>query len=128
MSDLNDARGSSRARIVLRDLFGPAQDFSKLPWQPFRPGVEQVRIYGEGREGQATAALLRYAPGASIPTHTHTGYEHIVVLAGSQRDERASYGAGTCLIHAEDTAHTVASDEGCVVLAIWQSPVRFEGA
>jgi anti-sigma factor ChrR (cupin superfamily) len=68
---------------------------------------------------------LRYAPGASIPHHAHTGYEHIVVLHGSQRDERGTYESGTCLIHGEDTGHVVASDEGCVVLAVWLSPVRF---
>jgi anti-sigma factor ChrR (cupin superfamily) len=113
-------------RIVMRDLFGPGQDFSRFTWEPFRPGVEAVRLYG-GAPGAPSAALLRYAPGATIPRHHHTGYEHIVVLSGSQRDEHGRYEAGSCLIHADDTAHTVASDDGCVVLAIWQSPVRFEG-
>jgi anti-sigma factor ChrR (cupin superfamily) len=118
-------------RIVLRELFGHTQDFSKLAWKPFRAGVEIARIYGgdddggESESSRPSAALLRYAAGARIPTHAHTGYEHIVVLAGSQRDERGTYEAGTCMIHSEGTAHTVASDEGCVVLAIWQSPVRF---
>jgi predicted ChrR family anti-sigma factor len=112
-------------RIVLRDLFGPGQDFSRFEWQPFRAGVEAVRLYG-GEPGAPTAALLRYAPGASIPRHHHTGYEHIVVLQGSQRDEHAAYGTGSCLIHGSETAHSVASDEGCIVLAIWQAPVRFE--
>ncbi len=114
-------------RIVLRDLFGPRQDFSSLPWQPFHPGVEVVRLYGgpgsAGPDGPS-AALLRYAPGASIPHHAHTGYEHIVVLQGSQRDHRGTYEAGTCLIHGHDTGHAVASDDGCVVLAVWLSPVR----
>ena len=112
-------------RIVLRDLFGPTQDFSKLAWKPFRSGVDIVRIYGDGEGSGASAALLRYAPGARIPTHAHTGYEHIVVLAGSQRDEDGTYNTGTCLIHGDGTTHTVASDDGCIVLAIWQSPVRF---
>jgi predicted ChrR family anti-sigma factor len=118
-------------RFVLNDLFGPKQDFSKLAWQPFHPGVEIVRIYG-GPESRApsgpSAALLRYAPGASVPHHGHTGYEHIVVLQGSQRDERGRYPQGTCLIHGQDTGHTVASDEGCVVLAVWQAPVAFTAA
>jgi anti-sigma factor ChrR (cupin superfamily) len=116
-------------RIVLRDLFGPRQDFTSLPWKPFYPGVEVMRIYG-GPESTTpngpTAALLRYAPGASIPHHSHTNYEHIVVLHGSQRDEQGTYPVGTCLIHGQDTGHTVASDDGCVVLAVWSSPVRFD--
>lgn len=115
-------------RIVLRDLFGPRQDFSSLRWEPFRPGVEVSRIYGGPESSDPngpTAALLRYAPGARIPHHDHTGYEHIVVLWGSQRDERGTYTAGTCLIHGDNTGHAVASDDGCVVLAVWLSPVRF---
>jgi len=115
-------------RIVLGNLFGPTQDFSRLAWEPFHPGIEIVRIYGgpdSATPNGPSAALLRYAPGASVPHHAHTGYEHIVVLQGSQRDERGSYTQGTCLIHAEGTGHTVASDEGCVVLAVWQAPVAF---
>jgi anti-sigma factor ChrR (cupin superfamily) len=114
--------------IVLRDLFGPGQDFSSLPWRPFHEGVDVMRLYGGPESADPkgpAAALLRYAPGASIPHHAHTGYEHIVVLQGSQRDDRGTYAAGTCLIHAQDTGHAVASDDGCVVLAVWLSPVRF---
>ena len=112
------------AHRVLRNLFGADQELAQLDWQPFRPGIEIVRIYGGGGAGPS-AALLRYAPGARLAAHVHTGYEHIVVLSGSQRDERGVYPAGTCLIHGQDTAHTVASDQGCVVLAIWNAPVEF---
>jgi anti-sigma factor ChrR (cupin superfamily) len=115
-----DARG----RILLRDLFGLRQDFSSYAWEAFRPGVEIARIYGDGKSGPA-AALLRYAPGAQVPPHAHTGFEHIVVLAGSQRDERGVYSAGSVLIHGAGTEHTVVSPEGCVVLAFWYSPVAF---
>jgi anti-sigma factor ChrR (cupin superfamily) len=111
-------------RVVLRDLFGERQDLSELEWQPFRPGVEISRIYGEGSVGPA-AAFLRYAPGARIPEHDHSGYEHIVVLRGAQSDQQGRYEAGTCLIHAEGSSHAVVSDEGCIVLAIWNAPVAF---
>lgn len=116
----------ANSRILLRDLFGPAQDFAGYAWEPFREGVEIARIYGDGTSGPA-AALLRYAPGAQVPPHGHTGFEHILVLQGSQRDERGTYGPGSCLIHGEGTAHSVASPEGCVVLAFWYSPVAFRG-
>jgi anti-sigma factor ChrR (cupin superfamily) len=112
------------ARIVLRNLFGQDQDLDSLSWQPFRPGIDIVRIYGDGESGPA-AALLRYAPGARLSPHAHVAYEHIIVLAGSQCDERGEYAQGTCLIHGEGTGHAVASDEGCIVLAIWNAPVQF---
>jgi len=115
----------SGTRIALRELFGASQDFSAFAWQPFRPGVEICRLYG-GDGGGASAALLRYAAGARIERHEHVDYEHIIVLAGSQRDEHASYPAGSLLIHGAGTGHSVVSDEGCVVLAIWNSPVVFD--
>jgi anti-sigma factor ChrR (cupin superfamily) len=111
-------------RWLLTGLFGPTQDFSQYVWQPFRAGVEISRIYGDGEHG-ASAALLRYAPGARIPRHEHMGYEHIIVLAGSQRDARGTYEAGSCIAHAAGTGHDVVSDGGCVVLALWAAPVKF---
>jgi anti-sigma factor ChrR (cupin superfamily) len=114
-------------RIARSRLFGPAQDFADYPWQPFSPGVEIARLYGTGEHGPA-AALLRYAPGAAVPRHAHVDYEHILVLAGSQRDERGLYEAGTLLVHGAGTSHAVASDHGCVVLAIWNAPVLFDGS
>jgi anti-sigma factor ChrR (cupin superfamily) len=110
-------------RIVLQDLMGSAR-LDAVSWQPFRPGIEIARLYGDSEHGPA-AALLRYAPGASVPRHEHTGYEHILVLEGEQSDERASYPAGTCVIHAPGSAHGVHSEHGCIVLAIWSAPVRF---
>jgi anti-sigma factor ChrR (cupin superfamily) len=113
------------SRVVLRDLFAAEQDFTAFDWQPFRAGIEIVRLYGDGKAG-ASAALLRYAPGAQLPPHRHVDYEQIIVLRGSQRDEHGVYPSGTCLIHGPDTGHRVASDDGCVVLAIWNSPVAFD--
>jgi len=111
-------------RIVLQNLFGEGQDFGALAWEPFRTGVEIARIYGDGKSGPA-AAFLRYAPGARVPEHDHAGYEHIVVLRGAQRDEHGRYEAGSCLIQSAETSHAVVSDEGCIVLAIWNAPVVF---
>jgi anti-sigma factor ChrR (cupin superfamily) len=95
-----------------------------LVWAPFRPGVDRHVLYDCGPEGPA-AALLRYQPGVSIPPHEHVGYEHILVLSGVQEDERGRYPAGTMVINPPQTQHHVRSPEGCVVLAIWQRPVRF---
>jgi anti-sigma factor ChrR (cupin superfamily) len=111
-------------RLVVKGLLGPESNLDALAWQPFRTGVEIHRLYGDGESGPA-AALLRYAPGASVPPHEHTGTEHILVLRGSQRDATALYPVGTCVIHGQGTHHVVSSDEGCVVLAIWSAPVRF---
>ncbi len=114
---------SSRA-IVLKNLFGPDQNFDAMDWKPFRKGIDIVRIYGKPHLG-ASAALLRYAPGAKLPHHSHTGYEHIIILAGSQVDETGSHHEGTVVINPPGSGHSVSNQNGCVVLAIWEHPVVF---
>ena len=99
-------------------------DTGAWSWQPFREGIEQVPLHEAAPSG-LRAALLRYAPGASVPAHEHVGYEYILVLEGAQEDDRGRYPAGTLLVNPPGSAHAVRSAEGCVVLAIWERPVQF---
>jgi len=99
---------------------GPAEP----GWMPFRTGVEIKRLFRHPVTGYEVA-MLRYAPGAAAPLHRHTADEHIYVLAGSQRDERGQFGAGSYVYNAAGTCHSVRSDEGCVVLIHWLAPVEF---
>jgi anti-sigma factor ChrR (cupin superfamily) len=110
--------------IVLPDLKALAVD-PELVWEPFRPGVEIHRLYPAEPDG-AAAALLRYQPGASVPYHRHTGFEHILVLSGSQADNHGTYTTGTLVVNPPGTRHTVHSPDGCIVLAIWAKPVHIE--
>jgi anti-sigma factor ChrR (cupin superfamily) len=107
--------------IILNQLFNIAAVQDQFPWQPFREGVEIHRLYGDGQS--AAAALLRYQPGASVPGHTHTGFEHIFVLSGSQTDSNGEHVAGTLVVNRPGSGHTVVSDAGCIVLAIWEKPI-----
>ena len=90
-------------------------------FEPFREGVEISHLF----RGEASAALLRYAPGAGVPAHRHAGLETILVLEGSQSDERGTYAAGTLVFNPEGSVHRVWSDKGCVVLIQWAKPVEF---
>jgi anti-sigma factor ChrR (cupin superfamily) len=93
-----------------------------LAFEPFHPGVTIHRIY-EHADG-AAAALLRYEPGAAVPRHEHTGFEHILILDGAQSDDNGHYPAGTFAVNAPGTSHRVWSDQGCVALLIWERPVQ----
>jgi anti-sigma factor ChrR (cupin superfamily) len=119
-------RAETLDRLFIANLFGEGVDFDRFAWRFFREGVEIARLYGEGASGPS-AALLRYAPGAKVPVHVHHGMEHILVLAGSQADADATYEAGSMLIHGPGTSHDVFSEQGCVVLAIWEKPVEILG-
>jgi anti-sigma factor ChrR (cupin superfamily) len=104
------------------NLFEIAQIQDQLAWQPFREGVEIFPL-SENQETQARVALLRYQPGAMVPLHHHPGYEHIIVLSGSQQDEQGEYPAGTLAINTPTSQHRVTSPEGCIVLIFWERPV-----
>jgi anti-sigma factor ChrR (cupin superfamily) len=123
---------SDIGQIVLRNLMA-GDEMPELPDEGFIqlwPGVHMFPLYGRNKDGspespdKPSAAFLRYDSGASVPQHEHRGFEHIFVLAGSQSDEHANYPAGTFIINPPGTRHTVRSDEGCLVLAVWNRPVE----
>jgi anti-sigma factor ChrR (cupin superfamily) len=112
------------ARLELKDLFHIAENADSIAWQPFRDGVDIYRLYGEATSGP-TAALIRFRENGRVPMHEHQGYEHILVLSGSQRDQNSTAIAGTLMINAPGTRHSIVSEAGCIVLAIYEKPVKF---
>ena len=106
------------------DLTRPQDWQADIPWKRFYEGVEIHRLYGDGITGPS-AALLRFAAGGIIPFHFHTGYEQILVLQGSQDDELGPIPAGGLRIHPPGSSHSVRSQHGCIVLAIYEKPVSF---
>jgi quercetin dioxygenase-like cupin family protein len=113
--------------VTLTDLFQISGWQHKLPWKPFGDGVDIYRLYGRGAAGPM-AALLRFHPGGRVMLHEHTGYEHIFVLAGSQVDGNSKAATGSLIINPPGTRHSVLSEHGCIVLAIYEKPVRFVDA
>jgi len=111
--------------IVMEDIMALAARVDELEWQPFRDGVRLYQIYGTMGAPGPSACLLRFEVGAMVPRHAHTGYEHIIVLDGGQTDDRGHYSAGTVLISPPGSDHAIISEEGCLILAIYQSQVSF---
>jgi quercetin dioxygenase-like cupin family protein len=108
----------------LNDLFQISGWQTKLKWQPFSLGVDIYRLYETGPAGP-TAALLRFHPGGRVALHEHTGYEHIFMLAGEQVDENSRAETGSLIINPPGTSHSILSENGCIVLVIYEKPVRF---
>lgn len=115
----------TKKHYVVEGLFDAEALLLQREWDVLREGVNISIIYDLGDQGPR-AAFLHYVPGASVPVHEHIGYEHIIVLHGSQQDEKGIYGKGSLLIHSPESKHGVRSPEGCIALGIWQKPVRFE--
>lgn len=104
--------------FILKDIFNIERWQETLPWEPFGDGVEVYWIYRE--DDSSSAALLKYRPGGNISTHEHPGFEHILVLSGSQADENGLLETGSLMVHRPGTSHSIASAEGCIVLAIYE--------
>lgn len=110
--------------LELKEVFDLLKHEDKIPWTYFRDGVDIHRFYGDGVHGPS-AALIRFRREARVPMHMHEGWEHILVLSGSQTDQNGTIGPGTLRIHPPGTYHSVISEAGCIVLAIYEKPVRF---
>jgi len=127
MSGASSVRQARAGKVTVDDLFDTPRLLASEQWQPFRTGISILPLYGVGETDldRPSAALLHYQPGASVPEHEHTGFEHVIVLAGSQRDAQGVYPRGALVISEPGSRHAVASDDGCIVLVIWERPVRF---
>ena len=110
--------------LQVQALFVIAAWQEQVVWRPFRERVDIHRLYGDGVTGPG-AALLRYQAGGHVPWHVHLGYEHVMVLAGAQSDEHGCAQAGTLTINRPGSCHSVTSEHGCIVLVIYEPPVRF---
>lgn len=111
-------------RTELTNLHRIAEWQDQIAWEPFGEGVEIHRLYGDGVVG-ATAALIRFLKAGKVRLHEHVGYEHILVLAGSQTDQNGVSAVGSLVINPPGTRHSIESESGCIVLAIYEKPVVF---
>ena len=110
--------------IILTGLEDMAEKQHQLDWQYFKEGIEIFPLSYHSNNDPASA-LLRYQAGAEVPSHHHPGYEHIFVLDGSQQDESGIYEKGSLLISPPGSRHSVRSESGCIVFAVWEKTVEF---
>lgn len=77
-------------------------------WEELVDGVRFFDFDGGPGIGEAHGGLVRVAPGASFPMHTHVGEERILVLAGAAEDDQGRvFRAGDVVVSADGTSHVV---------------------
>jgi anti-sigma factor ChrR (cupin superfamily) len=59
----------------------PARQWSEPEWEQVAPGIE-CKLLATDTERHRVSMLVRLAPGASYPTHTHAGVEELHLLDG----------------------------------------------
>ena len=96
----------------------PAQRWSEPDWEEVAPGI-QCKLLATDAERQRVSMLVRLAPGASYPAHSHAGTEELHLLDGELWiDERKlspgdyNYGAPG------DGDEHVWSETGCTCLLV----------
>jgi anti-sigma factor ChrR (cupin superfamily) len=59
----------------------PSRRLSEPPWEQVAPGIE-CKLLATDAERHRVSMLVRLAPGASYPAHTHAGVEELHLLDG----------------------------------------------
>jgi hypothetical protein len=59
----------------------PAPQWSEPGWEQVAPGIE-CKLLADDAENHRVSMLVRLAPGASYPAHTHAGVEELHLLDG----------------------------------------------
>ena len=89
-TDVLRPTASLRARLAMRiaegtgkapPLLPPARQWSEPDWEQVAPGIE-CKLLATDTERHRVSMLVRLAPGASYPPHTHAGVEELHLLDG----------------------------------------------
>src|SRR6185295_10792617 len=80
---------SLQGRLALRiaaetgkqPVLPPDRQWSEPNWEQVAPGIE-CKLLASDAERHLVSMLVRLAPGASYPTHTHVGVEELYLLDG----------------------------------------------
>lgn len=119
---------------------GALEALQKLAWQPLCEGVDQTllrplwtRASRESSPGswpaEVQVSLVRLAPGAAAPRHTHLGIEATVIVQGGFADQFGQYERGDAWIvdASVDHAPVALPDETCLCLVYQDAPLKLTG-
>jgi len=101
-------------------------DLDAVRWRRLGLGVWHQRM---PVKGGGALAVIKVAPGRSVPEHGHGGAELTLVLRGSFRDATGQYQTGDVADLDETVEHRPVADPGpdCVCLVASETPARFHG-
>lgn len=103
---------------------------ASLEWTPLvEAGVKTDGVFVkvlrfDKAQNRPPTFLLKFAPGASYPNHTHPGGEEVYVLEGEVRFGPTQLVAGDYLYTPPDATHAVFSRTGCVMLFVVPEEVQ----
>jgi anti-sigma factor ChrR (cupin superfamily) len=78
-------------------------------------GVQRRMVERDGAEKARATSVVKYAPGAQFPQHTHDLGEEIFVLDGVFEDELGRYPQGSYIRNPPNSSHSPRSQDGCTL-------------
>lgn len=101
-----------------------------IRWRWSGAGLRSFALPMVEKKRGAMASLLRVAPGASLPLHSHAGEEITLVLSGGYTAGNAAFRRGDVEFADGAVEHRPVAmlDQPCICLAITDAPLRFSGA
>ena len=101
--------------------------FCTKSWRSAGIGIARHDVKFSQSDMRAT--IYRIQPSRAVPSHSHTGSEITLVLAGGFSDESGTFGPGDIAVQEAGEAHKpVADADGeCIVFAVNEGDIRLAG-
>ncbi len=100
-------------------------DVASLPWTPTRFKGVDMKLLMEDKETGLSTALVRFAPGATLPDHEHVELEQTFVLEGSLEDHEGAATVGNYVWRPAGSRHDAHAPNGCLALSFFLKPNKF---
>lgn len=111
----------------LRQYLGAG--LADIRWRWSGAGLQSYALPMGRKKADGMVSLLKVAPGAGLPMHTHTGDEITLVLRGGYTAGEAAFRRGDVEIADGAVEHRPLAmlDQPCICLVIADSPLKFSG-
>ena len=100
-------------------------DVASLAWTPTRFKGVDMKLLMEDKETGLSTALVRFAPGATLPDHEHVELEQTFVLEGSLEDQEGAATVGNYVWRPAGSRHDAHAPNGCLALSFFLKPNKF---
>ena len=100
-------------------------DVAALPWVPTRFKGVDMKMLMEDKDTGLMTALVRFAPGATLPDHEHVELEQTYVLEGALEDHEGVATVGNYVWRPAGSRHDAHAPQGCLTLSFFLKPNKF---
>ena len=99
-------------------------NYQEMPWQDaagYPPGT-LMKVLRRDEKGQPLTVVLKLGEGFEMESHSHIGNEQHFVLEGEYESDGRLYQPGSYRLIPRETTHgPFRSEEGAVLLVVWDA-------